>query len=301
MAEYRTVRMSFWNDPYIEGLDTKAKLLYLYLFTGPYANNLGILEVTRRKIAYETAMSQQDVDKYLAEFEASGKIVCDPAHNLIFLTRFIRHQTSTSPKILQGLKQLTASIPSPIIAKALCVRYPQVYGIETYHTDTVSIPYANGMHTLDIPSAEFGSWKMEDGKGKLERESGNTRARGKKPPASEPEKDRYGENGKVLLTRTQYENLCARFGKETTGKAIALLDLHIGAKGRDDYQDHNLALQKWVFDAVKEREARQARAAPGGQQRAGMSRNDNTDAGGRNRNYGQSIIPEWGQSNDAGR
>ncbi len=129
----------------------------------------------------------------------------------------------------------------------------------------------------------------------------SSRARGKKPPASEPEKDRYGENGKVLLTRTQYENLCARFGKETTGKAIALLDLHIGAKGRDDYKDHNLALQKWVFDAVKEREARQARAAPGGQQRAGMSRNGNTDAGGRNRNYGQSIIPEWGQSNDAGR
>lgn len=297
MAEYRTVRMSFWNDPYIEGLDTKAKLLYLYLFTGPYANNLGILEVTRRKIAYETAMSQQDVDKYLAEFEASGKIVCDPAHNLIFLTRFIRHQTSTSPKILQGLKQLTASIPSPIIAKALCVRYPQVYGIETYPTDTVSIPYANGMHTLDIPSAEFGSWKMEDGKGKLERESGNTRARGKKPSApAHPaqEKDRYGENGNVLLTRTQYENLCARFGKETTGKAIALLDLHIGAKGRDDYKDHNLALQKWVFDAVKEREARQARASPGGQ-RIGMSRNGNTDAGGGSRDYGQFIIPDdWG-------
>ncbi|WP_165177399.1 hypothetical protein [Desulfovibrio sp. ZJ369] len=147
MAEYRTVRMSFWNDPYIEGLDTKAKLLYLYLFTGPYANNLGILEVTRRKIAYETAMSQQDVDKYLADFEANGKIVCDSAHNLIFLTRFIRHQTSTSPKILQGLKQLTASIPSPIIAKALCVRYPQVYGIETYPP----IPYLYPMPTVCIP------------------------------------------------------------------------------------------------------------------------------------------------------
>ena len=98
----------------------------------------------------------------------------------------------------------------------------------------------------------------------------------------------------MLLTRTQYENLCARFGKETTGKAIALLDLHIGAKGRDDYKDHNLALQKWVFDAVKEREARQARASPGGQ-RIGMSRNGNTDAGGGSRDYGQFIIPDdWG-------
>ncbi len=104
----------------------------------------------------------------------------------------------------------------------------------------------------------------------------------------------------MLLTRSQYENLCSRFGKENTGKAIALLDLHIGAKGRDDYKDHNLALQKWAFDAVKEREARQARASPG-QQRAGMSRNGNTDAGGGSRDYGQSIIPDWGQSNDTDR
>ena len=57
MAEYRTIRMGFWTDPYIEELDAKAKLLYIYLFTGPYTNNLGIVEATRRKIAYETAMT----------------------------------------------------------------------------------------------------------------------------------------------------------------------------------------------------------------------------------------------------
>ena len=63
MAEYRTIRMGFWTDPYIEELDAKAKLLYIYLFTGPYTNNLGIVEATRRKIAYETAMTVQEVDK----------------------------------------------------------------------------------------------------------------------------------------------------------------------------------------------------------------------------------------------
>lgn len=307
MAEYRTVRMGFWNDPYIEGLDAKAKLLYLYLFTGPYANNLGVIEVTRRKIAYETSLSPQDVDKYLADFEACGKVVCDPGHNLIFLTRFIRHQTSTSPKILQGLKSLTLSIPSPVIAKAICIRYPQVYGIDSYPTDTISIPYADGMYTVDIPSAEFGSWKLEDGKGKVEGGSGNTRARAGKP--SEPDKLRFGENGNVRLTQAQHDSLCAKFGPEPTAKAIALLDLHIGAKGKDEYKDHNLALQKWVFDAVKEREARQARASPPGRNRTGMSAHGNTNAGGQERNYGQSVIPDWaggdnpagGGENDAGR
>ena len=168
MAEYRTVRMAFWHDPYIEGLDAKAKLLYLYLFTCPYANNLGVVEATRRKMAYETALPVAEVDKFLEAFQEAGKVVCDPEHNLVFLTNFIRHQSSTSPKIIDGLRKLAPSIRSPIIAKALCIRYPDVYGVTKDASDTVSIPYANGIHTLCIPSGEFGSWNLEVGKGKLE-------------------------------------------------------------------------------------------------------------------------------------
>ena len=33
MAEYRTIKMSFWNDPYVEELSASGKLLYMYLFT----------------------------------------------------------------------------------------------------------------------------------------------------------------------------------------------------------------------------------------------------------------------------
>ena len=30
MATYRTIRMAFWSDPYIETLSASEKLLYLY-------------------------------------------------------------------------------------------------------------------------------------------------------------------------------------------------------------------------------------------------------------------------------
>jgi len=284
MAEYRTVRMAFWHDPYIEELDAKAKLLYLYLFTCPYANNLGVVESTRRKIAYETGLSQAEVDKHLESFEVAGKVVCDQNHNLIFLTNFIRHQSSTSPKLLDGLRKLTLSISSPIIAKAICVRYPEVYEVSKDGGGTISIPYANGIHTLDIPSGEFGSWKGEDGKGKLEGGSGNnSRARKDTPSTAKPDsgKKKHGENGNVLLTQEEHEALCQKFSPELTEKAIAFLDLHIGAKGKDEYKSHNLALQKWVFDAVKEREAKSARASPS---RLGMSQQGNT-ANGKDRVY----------------
>ena len=176
-VEYRTVRSGFWHDPYIEGLDAKAKLLYLYLFTGPYTNNLGIVEVTRRKIVYETGLSQSEVEKFLIEFEANGKIVCDQGRNLILMTRFIKHQTTTGDLLVKSLKKLVSGIASPVIAKSLCIRYPHLYDIDLDGMDTVSIPYADGVHTLDIPSDEFGSWKCEVGKVKGEDPAGS------KPPA----------------------------------------------------------------------------------------------------------------------
>lgn len=58
MATYRTIRMSFWNDPAIESLPPADKLLYLYLFTCPHANNLGVLSVSLRKMAFETGLSE---------------------------------------------------------------------------------------------------------------------------------------------------------------------------------------------------------------------------------------------------
>ncbi|MDL2315483.1 hypothetical protein LJC59_00170 [Desulfovibrio sp. OttesenSCG-928-A18] len=163
MAEYRTVRMSFWHDPYIEELDAKAKLLYLYLFTSPYTNNLGILEATRKKISFETGLTVGELDKILSEFEQSGKVVCDHDHSLIFLCNFIKHQCKTSPKIMAGLMELAPAIPSPIIARAICIHYPEVYGVSVHDGDTLSIPYADGMKTVSIPTGEVGSWKLEVG------------------------------------------------------------------------------------------------------------------------------------------
>jgi len=116
------------------------------------------------------------------------------------------------------------------------------------------------------------------------------RAGSKKSAAPEPAKQKHGEHGNVMLTQVEHDRLCAKFGAEKTQKAIAFLDLHIGAKGKDEYKDHNLALQKWVFDAVEEREARKARASP--PQRQGMSAHGNTNANGQQRDYGQSVIPD---------
>ena len=126
MAEYRTIRMAFWNDPFIEELEAGEKLLYLYLFTCPHTNNLGVLEISRRKIAFETGLDAHVVESALERLKKAGKVVTDG--NFILLTRFIRHQTTTSPKLAQSLKALLSDVPSETLRDALVDGYPEIFG-----------------------------------------------------------------------------------------------------------------------------------------------------------------------------
>lgn len=156
MAEYRTIRRSFFDDPYIESLGAPHKLLYLYLITGKHTNNLGLLEISERKISFETALSARDVSDGLAKFEQDGKLVRDGQKK--WLTRFIRHQGTTSEKLLIGLKKLLPGVASPKISKGLWDNYPELFdGSEPplYGTDTARMPHGYGIDTVSIPSGEL--------------------------------------------------------------------------------------------------------------------------------------------------
>ena len=126
MATYRTIRMAFWNNPAIEDMPPEQKLLYLYLFTSPHTNNLGVLSVTVRKIAFETGLDEDDVREFLEDLAFDERIVLEDGD--IWVCGFIRHQCSTSPKILASLRALLPAVESPAIRKAILERYPHLFG-----------------------------------------------------------------------------------------------------------------------------------------------------------------------------
>ena len=147
MATYRTIRMSFWNDPAIESLPPADKLLYLYLFTCPHANNLGVLSVSLRKMAFETGLSEDSIRRGLAAFESSGRIVRDGGH--VWVCGFIRHQCSTSPKILTSLRALFPTVESAAIRAAILERYPHLFEAVPYPSDRVSVPFGESEKELE--------------------------------------------------------------------------------------------------------------------------------------------------------
>jgi len=156
MAEYRTLKMDFWSDPFVEDLLSAAKLLYLYLITSPHTNNLGVLEISTRRMAYETGLDEATVDLHLAQLEESEKLFS--VDGLIWLTNFVRHQTSTSPKILTTLRRMAAGIRSKRLSGIIRKWYPHLFGDAA---DSVSeggnsdqIPYAYPIDMVCIPSGE---------------------------------------------------------------------------------------------------------------------------------------------------
>lgn len=71
-------------------------------------------------------------------------------------------------------------------------------------------------------------------------------------------KHKYGEFKRVFLTDEELEKLNKEFGEEKTQKAITYLDEYIEMKGAK-YKSHYLAMRKWVFNAVEEKEQKSAK------------------------------------------
>lgn len=77
-----------------------------------------------------------------------------------------------------------------------------------------------------------------------------------KKKKSKPEKQVFGEYRHVLLTAGEYDRLSREYGKEQTEAAIKYLDEYIEDKGNYKSKSHNLALRRWVFDALQEKRSK---------------------------------------------
>ena len=77
----------------------------------------------------------------------------------------------------------------------------------------------------------------------------------KKEKAAEDVRHKRGEYAHVLLSDKEVEKLEKDFGKELAHASICFLDEYVEMKGYK-YKNYNLAIRKWVINAVRERWAR---------------------------------------------
>ena len=141
----RVIDQRYWTDPYVESLSATEKLVYIHLFSSAHTNLVGVFQASRRMIAFQTASPEQDVDAALERFRRDGKAVIDGGE--VWLASYIRHQCTSSPKMVAAMRGQLAKVESDTIRKAIIERYPHIMEASgprpprpnAYGVDTVSV------------------------------------------------------------------------------------------------------------------------------------------------------------------
>ena len=120
----RSIDQRYWTDPYVESLSATEKLVYIHLFSSAHTNLVGVFQASRRMIAFQTACPGPDVDAALERFQRDGKAVIDGGE--VWLASYIRHQCTSSPKMVAAMRGQLAKVESDAIRKAIIGRYPHI-------------------------------------------------------------------------------------------------------------------------------------------------------------------------------
>lgn len=118
MSKLRSINTGFWTDPWVESLAPDEKLLFIYLFTNPLTNMLGIYECSKRKASFETGIELKRLEIILKGFEGLGKVKI--IENYIILTNYIKHQRYNT-NMKKSAIDVYNSLPNQLKIKGLDV------------------------------------------------------------------------------------------------------------------------------------------------------------------------------------
>lgn len=126
MAVFRQIHISFWQDDFVLNLTPEEKYFYLYLMTNSKTTQCGIYELPKKIIEFETGYNRETVDKLLTRFIEYGKILYSESTNEIMLINWIKHNATTSPKVIKRIEKELKEVKNSDFLKKfdrVCIRY----------------------------------------------------------------------------------------------------------------------------------------------------------------------------------
>ena len=95
-----------WKDPWFRKLSTKAKNLFIFLWTNDHKNLTCMYEMDMGMMSFYTGLSSKDIRDTLSILYP--KVKYDSEKEIIWVINFVRHQfmrtQNVSPKIIKGIE-----------------------------------------------------------------------------------------------------------------------------------------------------------------------------------------------------
>lgn len=192
MSTQRYIDTSFWDDTWVQELDPSEKLLYIYLLTNPLTNIAGIMELTVKRICFDTGFNSDTVNRLLRKFEDAKKVF--RKDNYIIIRNFPKHQQLKSDNVIKGIAAILSKLPDEI----LCYLEEIDYQFDIKGTfDTLCIPYTYPSNYLNLNSDT-----NSDSDSNSNLYSGDKKV---SKPKKEPLKNREPENAYECVEKTYIE------------------------------------------------------------------------------------------------
>ena len=235
----RVIDQRYWTDPYVESLSATEKLVYIHLFSSSNTSLVGVFQASRRMLAFQTASPEQDVEAALARFVRDGKVIADGGE--VWLASYIRHQCTSSPKMLAAMRAQLAKVESDTIRKAIVARYPHIMEPSGPRPPR---PNAYGVDTVSVSSR----YKIRE---KEKISAGAAPVKG--APARQPEKQpaNHLESGALVVSDEVARILKRDFPGVDYAKQLERARTWCSIRGQD-IRNILLFLRKWFANAAKQ-------------------------------------------------
>lgn len=145
----RIIKDSFWTDEWIEDLDPLEKLFFLYLLTNPLCNIAGTYEISNKRIAYETGIDKDMVNKLFERFASAKKVF--RWKNWVFIQNFIQNQ-SKNPSLIQWIERVIRTIPIELWTDCIQAGYRVPHTLHYLTLPNLTLPdiTSSSLHSEEV-------------------------------------------------------------------------------------------------------------------------------------------------------
>lgn len=148
MAKQRYIDTKFWTDNYIQSIDPKVRYFYLYILTNPLTNISGSYEISLRTMEFDTGYPMDTLSYCIDTLSKDKKIIY--FNGWIRIINFVKHQSTTSQKVISGINECISKIPKEI--------YEKLYPMDTL---SEGIIYLNRDLNLNLNTNDISLIKYE--------------------------------------------------------------------------------------------------------------------------------------------
>jgi uncharacterized phage protein (TIGR02220 family) len=128
MRIYGSVQTCFWENTDTQQLSDQAKLLAIYLLTGPHSNMIGAIRLPEGYITEDLRWNTQVVKNAFQELSAAKFLTRDESNSWLVIHHFLKWNPVQNPKQGIGIQKLFDLIPTQSSVFKPLVKALLVYG-----------------------------------------------------------------------------------------------------------------------------------------------------------------------------